>query len=153
MAHINTTNHRPQFATVRYKIFNVPEKVENPTEKITICEIEKEYENVAKLCLECGAYDVLISDTDERNESIWSARGTFLEIFKVNRVIDECDVVVLRDKVAQFIRYTHDIQKEVGLRIKSFNHAGDGNLHVYPRKDDLLEEEWRERLSKDFVFF
>ncbi|MCC3667916.1 electron transfer flavoprotein subunit alpha [Terrisporobacter mayombei] len=41
MAHINTPNHRPQFATVRYKIFNAPEKVENPTGKITICEIEK----------------------------------------------------------------------------------------------------------------
>lgn len=42
MAHINTPNHRPQFATVRYKIFNAPEKVENPTGKITICEIEKD---------------------------------------------------------------------------------------------------------------
>ena len=41
MAHINTPNHRPQFATVRYKIFNAPEKVENATGKITICEIEK----------------------------------------------------------------------------------------------------------------
>lgn len=41
MAHINTPNHRPQFATVRYKIFNAPEKVENPNGKITICEIEK----------------------------------------------------------------------------------------------------------------
>ena len=39
MAHINTPNHRPQFATVRYKIFNAPEKVENPNGKITICEI------------------------------------------------------------------------------------------------------------------
>ena len=113
-------------------------------------EIEKEYENVAKLCLECGAYDVLISDTDERNESIWSARGAFLEAFKANSVIDECDVAVPRDKVAEFIRYTHDIQKEVGLRIKSFGHAGDGNLHVYPHKDDLPEEEWKERLSNAF---
>ena len=113
-------------------------------------EIEKEYENVAKLCLECGAYDVLISDTDERNESIWSARGAFLEAFKASSIIDECDVVVPRDKVAEFIRYTHDIQKQVGLKIKSFGHAGDGNLHVYPHKDDLSEEVWQERLSKAF---
>ena len=42
MAHINTPNHRPQFATVRYKIFNAPKKVENPTGKITICDIEKD---------------------------------------------------------------------------------------------------------------
>ena len=29
MAHINTPKHRPQFATVRYKIFPIPEKVES----------------------------------------------------------------------------------------------------------------------------
>ncbi len=42
MAHINTPNHRPQFATVRYKIFSAPEKVENPTGKVTLCNIEKD---------------------------------------------------------------------------------------------------------------
>lgn len=31
MAHINTPNHRPQFATVRYKIFPFPQKAENPS--------------------------------------------------------------------------------------------------------------------------
>lgn len=41
MAHINTPNNRPQFATVRYKIFSVPEKVQNATGKITLCQIEK----------------------------------------------------------------------------------------------------------------
>ena len=93
---------------------------------------------------------MLIADTDERNESIWSARGAFLEAFKASSEIDECDVVVPRDKVAEFVRFTHDIQPEVGLRIKSFGHAGDGNLHVYPHKDDLDDKTWHERLNKAF---
>ena len=42
MAHIHTPNHRPQFATVRYKIFSAPEKIEIPTGKITLCNINKE---------------------------------------------------------------------------------------------------------------
>ena len=42
MAHIHTPNHRPQFATVRYKIFSAPEKIEIPTGKITLCNISKE---------------------------------------------------------------------------------------------------------------
>ncbi|HBF0960425.1 TPA: FAD-binding protein [Clostridioides difficile] len=41
MAHINTPNNRPQFATVRYKIFSAPEKIENTTGKITLCKVEK----------------------------------------------------------------------------------------------------------------
>ncbi|MDB8792893.1 FAD-binding protein [Romboutsia sp. 1001216sp1] len=42
MAHIHTPNNRPQFATVRYKIFSAPEEVESPNGKITLCSISKE---------------------------------------------------------------------------------------------------------------
>jgi len=34
MAHIHTPNHRPQFATVRYKIFDTPEKIKQNPEKL-----------------------------------------------------------------------------------------------------------------------
>ena len=34
MAHINTPRHRPQFATVRYKIFSIPPRVKNPAARI-----------------------------------------------------------------------------------------------------------------------
>ena len=40
MAHIHTPNHRPQLATVRYKIFTKPEKVK-PFGIITQCKIEE----------------------------------------------------------------------------------------------------------------
>jgi electron transfer flavoprotein alpha subunit len=40
MAHIRTPNHRPQFATVRYKIFNALERTEKPTGKITKLDID-----------------------------------------------------------------------------------------------------------------
>lgn len=42
MAHIQTPNHRPQFATVRYKIFDKPEPVEYPTGKISLAVLEEE---------------------------------------------------------------------------------------------------------------
>jgi electron transfer flavoprotein alpha subunit len=42
MAHIHTPNNRPQFATVRYKIFSAPEQVQNPTGKVTLCNIKEE---------------------------------------------------------------------------------------------------------------
>ena len=41
-------------------------------------EVEGYYEKVADICLKEGALDVFISDTEERQESIWSARGAFL---------------------------------------------------------------------------
>ena len=41
MAHINTPRHRPQFATVRYKIFPIPPKTA-PKGKVTIESIDPE---------------------------------------------------------------------------------------------------------------
>lgn len=111
-------------------------------------DIEKDYDAVAKLCLDEGAVDVLISDTEEREESIWKARGAFLEAIKGSTTdMDEVDMVVPRNRVNEMVEYLHGIQDEVGLRIKCFGHAGDGNLHAYFLKDDLSDEEWHERLS------
>jgi len=42
MAHINTPRHRPQFATVRYKIFSIPQKKANPDGKIHACSLTPE---------------------------------------------------------------------------------------------------------------
>lgn len=41
-AHIKTPNHRPQMATVRYKIMNAPERAEKESGEIVVCTIEKE---------------------------------------------------------------------------------------------------------------
>ncbi|MDD5658564.1 MAG: FAD-linked oxidase C-terminal domain-containing protein [Actinomycetota bacterium] len=114
-------------------------------------EIEKDYDVVANICLDEGAYDVFITDTDERKEAVWSARKAFLEAVKASTTeMDECDVVVPRNKVAEFIKYTNKLQKEFDIRIRSFGHAGDGNLHIYVLKDDLDDQTWKEKLAAVF---
>ena len=111
-------------------------------------QVEAEYEVVADLCLSEGAKDVYIVDTDERKDSVWSARGAFLEAIKASTTeMDECDVVVPRNRVAEFINYTHDLEKELNIRIPSFGHAGDGNLHLYICRDELDQQEWEEMLD------
>lgn len=111
-------------------------------------EIEADYDKAAQICLSQGALDILISDTEERNDSIWKARGAFLEAIKASTThMDEVDVVVPRNRVNEIVEFTHQLQDKVGVRIKSFGHAGDGNLHAYILKDDLSEEEWEKRLA------
>lgn len=110
-------------------------------------EIEKDYEKVADICLESGAIDVFISDTEERQEAIWSARGCFLEAIKaLTTKMDEVDVVVPRNKIDQFVTFTHNLEAKSGVRIKSFGHAGDGNLHIYILRDELNDNEWDEKI-------
>lgn len=115
-------------------------------------EIEEAYDKVAKICIEEGAIDVFIVDTDERKEAVWSARGAFLEAVKASTSeMDECDVVVPRNKVAEFVNYTYELQNKYNIRIRSFGHAGDGNLHVYVLRDDLSKDEWKNKLLEIFT--
>lgn len=114
-------------------------------------EIDAAYHDVAEICLANGALDAFISNTDERNEAIWTARGAFLEAIKASTSeIDECDVVVPRKSVATFIRFTDSLQKKHDIRIRSFGHAGDGNLHVYALRDKLDEKTWHCKLEAVF---
>jgi len=114
-------------------------------------QVEEDVKKVADLCLEIGALDVYIVDTEERKKSLWSARGAFLEAIKASTTeMDECDVVVPVNKVDEFIKYTHELAGKLNVRIPSFGHAGDGNLHVYICRDALDEESWKKTLSECF---
>ena len=101
------------------------------------------------LALSIGAKDVLLADTDERKESIWNARGAFLEAIKGSTpTMDECDVVVPRDHIAAFVRESVAIGKRAGVRVCSFGHAGDGNLHIYACRDELSEADWKRGVAQ-----
>lgn len=118
----------------------------------TDAQVEHDMHTVADLCLdELGALDAYIVDTEERKKAVWSARGAFLEAIKASTTeMDECDVVVPRSRVDEFIKFTHEIADAEGIRIPSFGHAGDGNLHVYICRDALDKAAWEEKLSRCF---
>ena len=114
-------------------------------------QVEQDLEVVAELCLQIGALDAYIVDTEERKKSVWSARGAFLEAIKASTTeMDECDVVVPGNQVDTFIKFTHELAEEFHVRIPSFGHAGDGNLHVYICRDALNDEDWEKTLSAIF---
>ena len=114
-------------------------------------EVESVYEKVAEVCLHAGAKDVFISDTDERQVSIWSARGAFLEAIKASTSeMEECDVVVPRKQVATFVKYTKEVERQVGVRLSGFGHAGDGNLHVYVLRDSFDPDTYARKLKEAF---
>ncbi len=114
-------------------------------------QVDADMRVVADLCLEIGALDAYIVDTEERKKAVWSARGAFLEAIKASTTeMDECDVVVPVNKIDEFIKFTHNLADEINVRIPSFGHAGDGNLHIYICRDELDDEKWGEILSVCF---
>lgn len=106
--------------------------------------LQQDIDAAAEVCLQAGALDVLIADTDERQDVIWTMRGAFLEAIKSSAFsMDECDVVVPIDQIAEFLAYVREVEAEVGRAALSFGHAGDGNLHIYLlRTAEESEEAW-----------
>ena len=108
-------------------------------------------EKACDIVLEAGAIDVLVADTPGKIKDAWAARSGFLEaIESETKLLDECDVVVPITEIANFLTFSKKLGEECGLEIKSFGHAGDGNLHIYQCSNDLTEEEFKKRVDKYF---
>ena len=114
-------------------------------------EVDALVEQAADLVMENGAMDVLVADTPSKMKDAWAARSSFLEaIMEETKLLDECDVVVPVNKIATYLQFVNNTGKACGLTIRSFGHAGDGNLHIYQCSNDLEEAEFKKRVDKFF---
>ena len=111
-------------------------------------ELDLKMEKVAEVAEEVGAFDVLVVDTPSLKRDVWAARSAFLTVIEAEeKLVDEMDVVVPVDKIADFLVYTHEVGDEQAIRIRSFGHAGDGNLHIYCCSNDLDVDEFKARVK------
>ena len=58
------------------------------------------------------------------------------------------DVVVPVNRIAAFLGYVYGVGAERGIRIRSFGHAGDGNLHIYCAGNGIPEDEFRGKAAE-----
>lgn len=114
-------------------------------------EIMGRVEKAAELLVEAGAIDVMVIDNPQKLRDAWATRSSFLEaISEETKLLDECDVVVPIKEIARFLTFAKSTGAECGLEIKSFGHAGDGNLHIYQCSNDLEKEEFEKRVATYF---
>jgi glycolate oxidase len=107
--------------------------------------VDADYEMVGDLCLENGARDVLVAKDQYTRDRLWEARRKIIDALKYESPINHMeDVVVPRAEIPLLLKGIKDIAARYGVRIVSFGHAGDGNVHVNVLKDDLPIERWEE---------
>ena len=106
-------------------------------------EIFQRGEKLLEVAVEHGAFDALVVDQPSQKEAAWAARSAFLTVIEEDSdLLDEMDVVVPTDSIAEFLRYVYGVGADLGMRIRSFGHAGDGNLHIYCAADDMPVDEF-----------
>ena len=111
-------------------------------------ELTMKMDRLGEVAEQVGAYDVLVVWTDSLKKDVWAARSAFLTVIEAEtRLLDEMDVVVPVDRIAEFLVYTHDEAVKQGVYVRSFGHAGDGNLHIYCCSNELEEDEFKRRVK------
>lgn len=108
-------------------------------------ELESACDAACESALAHGALDCLIADTPERIASVWSVRGAILEGMKADSVSqEECDVVVPRSAIADYVKAAKKIAMAHGIRVEPCGHAGDGNIHTELLRDPgMSDEDWK----------
>ena len=111
-------------------------------------ELDPLVERAAEMLLEEGAMDVLVADTAPKLKDTWAARSSFLEgIEEQTKLLDECDVVVPVNKIADYVRYVNETGDKFDFTVKYFGHAGDGNLHIYTCSNDMELDEFKKQVD------
>lgn len=111
-------------------------------------EIFQRAEQLAEIATEAGAFDVLVIDQPSERKAVWEVRDALLTVIEHDAdLLDEMDVVVPVDTIPEFLGYVYGVGAEQGMRIRSFGHAGDGNLHVYCAGNDVDEQEFMEKAA------
>lgn len=111
--------------------------------------LEELSEQAAEVVLEEGAVDVLVADTPVKKKEAWEARSTFLEAIEAEtKLLDECDVVVPVNQIPSYLSFVKSLENRYDFSIKSFGHAGDGNLHIYTCANQMEEEAFKRQVAE-----
>lgn len=109
-------------------------------------ELTAKMDRLAEVAERAGAFDVLVVWTDNLKKDVWAARSAFLTAIEADsKLLDEMDVVVPVDRIAEFLAFARAEAEKNGLRLRAFGHAGDGNLHIYCCSNELEEAEFKRR--------
>ena len=109
-------------------------------------EIEKNINKVKKVAEEKGALNVLVLDDEETINNVWKIRGALVKSVEEVSEQEPVDIVVPINKTAEFIYYVNKVQEETKVKMISFGHAGDGNVHLCVIRGNRDDEAWKRDL-------
>jgi glycolate oxidase len=109
-------------------------------------EVRANAERVRGLALENGALDYIVLSDPQRAAEIWKVRGALVKAVEAVSEQEPVDIVVPISKTSDFIRFINLLDETSGMRMISFGHAGDGNIHLCVVRGDRDEETWRNEL-------
>jgi len=93
--------------------------------------VTDEIDRVEAACRDAGAIEVTRAASDAERDALWTVRRQVSLALRATGLLKiNHDVVVPRGRVPELFDVVAGIRSRFNLRIASFGHAGDGNIHV-----------------------
>jgi glycolate oxidase len=93
--------------------------------------VAEEIRLVETACREAGADALRFAASDVEREEVWDVRRQLSSALRSTGLLKiNHDVVVPRGRVPELLDTVGELAREYRLRVASFGHAGDGNIHV-----------------------
>jgi len=122
-----------------------------------VSSVATEIESLREFLEGLGALRIDLARDEEECERIWQLRRDFsyslrhTGLTKLNE-----DIVVPRSKLVELVRFANELQKDTGISVACFGHAGDGNIHTNLMVENYTDAEIKkvadEALDKLFTW-
>jgi glycolate oxidase len=116
--------------------------------------VEEEAHQMAELARQFNAREVRVAQTVEEALRLATARrAAFSALARISPTTILEDATVPRSELAQMVEYIQEIAKKYQLKIGTFGHMGDGNLHpTFLTNEKDPEEMHRVELAMKQIF-
>jgi len=117
-------------------------------------QVDEDASRVEELCRRMGAMSVRVAETAQERDKVWEARRAALSaLSRVRPTTVLEDATVPRSKIPEMVAAVEAIGRRFNLKIGTFGHAGDGNLHPTILTDRRDSGEWaRVEQAIDAIF-
>ncbi len=93
-------------------------------------QVEEEFREIEKIVKKNKVKDLVVARSEKQKQSVWQARRDALPaLARLSPTTVLEDATVPRSKIPQMVNEIITLQKKYNLKIGTFGHAGDGNLH------------------------
>ena len=115
---------------------------------------EEQASLMVEIAKRCGATNVQIArDTDEANRLASARRTAFSALARMSPTTILEDATVPRSELTKMIRFVQEVGARHQLKIGTFGHMGDGNLHpTFLTDEKNLEEMGRVEIAMKEIF-
>lgn len=112
-------------------------------------EVAASAERIQTLALSSGALDYILLTDPQQAADIWKVRGALVKAVEAVSEQEPVDIVVPINRTAEFIVYINQLEQSSGMRMVSFGHAGDGNVHLCVVRGNRDEATWQRELHEN----